>query len=127
MTANPYLAIDTRISGVDSCTYFQTRQKEMISNLVKYARAVAYLPCPFLDYRDVEYVAGSFWKNPLIYRDFDLVNVVLGTFMEDLTPRLLCYMNEFFEANLEQTPDRFTFQKVLGTNNPCVLDAHDVH
>ena len=113
-----YLAVNIRISGVSSMTYFQTRQKEMISNLFKYARSVGDFPCPFLDYRDIEHVAGSFWQNPLIYRDFELVNLVLAAFMNELTPRLLCYMKRFFEANLEQTQDRFTFQKSLGTNEP---------
>jgi len=109
-----YMAINTQMTGVDSCSYFQSRQREMILNLSKYALGGYDPPCPFLDYRDVEDAAGRFWQNPLIYRDFGLVDMTLLAFKEGSTPRLLCYMKRFFEANFEETPERFTFHKNVG-------------
>ena len=72
-----------------------------------------------LDYRDLENVVGPrFWKNPLIYRCFDLVNVTLGAFTYQLTPRLLCNMEEFIETHLKETSEAYVIVKSLAKNLP---------
>jgi hypothetical protein len=108
-----------RLGGVKSSIYFQTHQKEMIYNVIKYARATEDFPCPFLDYWDLEEVVGpQFWKNPLIYRNFELVNMALGAFNYRLTPRLLCNMEEFIEAHLEEISESHVFIKPLAKSLP---------
>lgn len=96
-----HLVKQTTVAGVKAPLYFQTRQREMIFNIIKYMRQIGDFPCPFLDFRDAERVAGCFWKNALVYRDFDLVSVFFIAVSPDLVPRLLCLMGEFLEMHLE--------------------------